>query len=694
VAGAKTPIATGVLTGSPTAQHPGFFTIPAGTFLTLQPPASPVVYTVHVTARNAGGPGAPSAPATITEEQSPPVNFGPFSPSPPLAAPEPGHPTAILIAYKPIAFSNWTAKWEGLVDLDFTNPGVTPTDGVFVRLSDLKQVLQQSDLNVFVPPLAHDAHFRVSVAMRQFLLTSDGYTSSWQGRAAKGLSLQVTTAKGGSPYFQPQSKLVLTGPTFTGIGDGSGSTSPPWIANVRTNLGTSDQSVAVGRDFIYTGDFNNFDVFEKNARAPVDLDHTALSRVSSPAKMARTNGGSNTLFKDFWYPKSVHDLNPNILPSDRPIPCDPLNPVYADGQGHGTLVNDVFKSACIDDVYDTRTTYDVEDGRFWIAANAGNALTTTQPCGDLAPADCAAGRAEATRTMLVAVSRSENPADGFYAYQVNTKYADWPMMAVHGHYAFFFYHSPNSMWVYDANQLTKGIAVQYGPPFPASAFNVSASSQGLVRFPKHHRVAAGVTFVLSANGPTLRANAFVGGGARPTLLNASTYTDPDGDIFDPHSINAYPDEGYDNYQAAVRGPYLYVACANGARVIVWRAPMVVTPDGGSVFIDNPAVKKWIITDTSGRGLHFDYSTIDVNANFDVVVSWRAWKPGTPNQVWFAVLYNTENAFRSPRPLSAPNKGGWDGRIDFVSSSVDPSDDETIWIMGADSVGSIVGSVRP
>jgi hypothetical protein len=388
----------------------------------------------------------------------------------------------------------------------------------------------------------------------------------------------------------------------------------------------------------------------------------------------------------------VHDVNPNILPAKRPIPCDPAHPVYANADGTGTKVNGVFKTACVGAVYDTRTTYDVEDGRFWIVTNSGNELTTTQDCPtQLSSSDCADGRAEATRLMLVAVSRSENPADGFFAYQVNTHYADWPLMAVHGRYAFFFYHDPDTMWVYDANQLAKGVAVQYTPPFPAGAFD-----NGVVRFPKHHPINGAeplspinttVTFVLSANGSTLRANAFMDTGARPTLLNAASYTDPDGDIFGA---------SYDNYQAAIRGPYLYVASADGTRVIVWRIPVALAPDGKSVVISEfgQPVKKWIIADTSGRGLHFDYSTIDVNANNDVVVSWRAWKTGTPNQVWFAVHYSSESAFRSPRPLSAPTKGGSDGRIDFVSSSVDPSDDETVWIMGADSVGSIVGSVRP
>jgi len=533
-------------------------------------------------------------------------------------------------------------------------------------------------------------------------VTGDEDIGDWQKRAAAGVSLQVTTAKSGSPYFQPQKSLVLTGSTTKCIGDGCGATSPPWIANVRPNLWIMDQSIAVGRDFIYTGDYNRFAVFQKQARAPVVLTNTALSDSSAASKLARLHGGAATLFKDFWYPGAVHDVNPNILPAKRPIPCDPAHPVYANADGTGTKVNGVFKTACVGAVYDTRTTYDVGDGRFWIVTNSGNELTTTQDCPtQLSSSDCADGRAEATRLMLVAVSRSENPADGFFAYQVNTHYADWPLMAVHGRYAFFFYHDPDTMWVYDANQLAKGVAVQYDP-FPAGAFD-----NGVVRFPKHHPINGAeplspinttVTFVLSAQGSTLRANAFMDTGARPTLLNAASYTDPDGDIFDaPYGeTDNYPNGGYDNYQAAIRGPYLYVASADGTRVIVWRIPVALAPDGKSVVISEfgQPVKKWIIADTSGRGLHFDYSTIDVNANNDVVVSWRAWKTGTPNQVWFAVHYNSESAFRSPRPLSAPTKGGSDGRIDFVSSSVDPSDDETVWIMGADSVGSIVGSVRP
>jgi hypothetical protein len=194
-AGASTPIATGVLTGAPTAQHPAIFLIPAGTFLKPQAPASAIVFNVHVAALQGSSAGAPSAPVVITEAQQAPVSFGslPNSP-PPVAYIEPGHPTATLVAYKPIPAEPVNGRQEGLVALEFSNPGSSPTDAVFVTISDLKQVMQQTDTQVLVPSLQAGQRFRVSVAMGPFVLTNDAVTHAWPTRYAHGTSLLVGTA--------------------------------------------------------------------------------------------------------------------------------------------------------------------------------------------------------------------------------------------------------------------------------------------------------------------------------------------------------------------------------------------------------------------------------------------------------------------------------------------------------------------
>jgi hypothetical protein len=79
----------------------------------------------------------------------------------------------------------------------------------------------------------------------------------------------------------------------------------------------------------------------------------------------------------------------------------------------------------------------------------------------------------------------------------------------------------------------------------------------------------------------------------------------------------------------------------------------------------------------------------------------------PDQFWVDVLYHGETQFRHSMVISQPatqqvcvvnaqnqtvcNPGG---RRDFISSSVDPTDDETVWISSVDGTGPIVTSVRP
>jgi hypothetical protein len=677
-ASSTTPIATGVLTGAPTATKPAVFVISAGTFLTVKPPASPQAYTVHVTAVQGAAKGAPSAPVTITEAADTPVNFGNLNGPPPAPYIEPGHPTATLIAYRPIVYEAASNKWEGLVDLDFTNPGTTATDAVTVTVSDLKQVLQQNDTEVLVPSLAPGAHFRVAVGMRQFLLTSDVNTSNWAGRYAHGVSLLVGTAKINSPYVQDQQPPVLTGFTGTCVGDGCGAASPPWIANFRPNLPNIDMNIAAGQDFLYTLDYNIFDVFDKKARSRVDLSSTALSSNSAASQLAWENGSTATLFKDFWFPGSAHNVNPSILPNQA-IPCNPNNPVIRSGNNLAQ-VNGFDASGCINDFYDSRLTYDVESKRFWIISHARNDFGTTTDCGTLSASVCNNAHAEATRLIMLAVSKSESPSAGFNTYIVENLYQDWPMMAEHGDYAFFFHHDPERVRVYDAELLASGVQKEFTPSFPASAFD-----NGVLRFPKHHNINANTTFALSSNGSTINVYALTGMHTRPTLLNKASYSDPNGDHFDTN---------YDNYQAAIRGQYIWIVTTDGSRVLVWRLPVGISANGKSVEIASSQVKRWTIQDTSGKGLNFDYGTIDVNANNDVVVSFRAWKTGTPDQVWYDVLYNSETNFRKAQALTTPATGGAGGRIDFVSAAVDPGDDETVWIIGRDATGAVVASVRP
>ncbi len=98
---------------------------------------------------------------------------------------------------------------------------------------------------------------------------------------------------------------------------------------------------------------------------------------------------------------------------------------------------------CIFQAYDTRAAYDPIGKRFVFAANARNYVweSTDGPrgtcsryideSGDSTPSSkyCDAAR----RHLLIAVSVSEDPADGFHIYAIKEpNYRDWPMLTVNG----------------------------------------------------------------------------------------------------------------------------------------------------------------------------------------------------------------------------------------------------------------------
>ena len=130
-------------------------------------------------------------------------------------------------------------------------------------------------------------------------------------------------------------------------------------------------------------------------------------------------------------------------------------------------------------------------------------------------------------------------------------------------------------------------------------------------------------------------------------------------------------------------------------MLVWKLPVAPTTDKTAITINTAGVRKWVIKDAAASPLTFDYPSLDVNKHDDVVVSFRASSKTAANQVRYAVFYHDESQFRQPKVLTVPIKTGTGGgRIDYVTSTIDPSDDETVWFIGRDQDGAVIGSVRP
>ena len=132
------------------------------------------------------------------------------------------------------------------------------------------------------------------------------------------------------------------------------------------------------------------------------------------------------------------NINCHLGLGPRPaIPCDSTNPPLPTDSWHP-------QDACVDEFYDARVFYRADDKRFVVVAHARNAIYSTADWMKKTQEDfddhrvTAAGiqtlynsGPEARRYIAIAVSRSEDPRDGFNEYITTTSnYADWPLAAV------------------------------------------------------------------------------------------------------------------------------------------------------------------------------------------------------------------------------------------------------------------------
>ena len=695
---------TGVVSGGPPVGALIAFDLPTDAFLATPAPNPGVAFTVTATAVDGAGSalGAASAPVTVYEGPAgPPIPIACLDCKPPPFV-EAGHPVAKFVAYKPLPFDGTQGDAEGLLVLEFSNPATVASNTVFVRVGDLHQVARQADPSAFVPPLAPGQTFRIALALWSQGALGDT-DQSWLKRYKTGVVLLVGTQKPGSPFTQFQQPPVRIGPTDQCAGEGCGASSPPHVALMRSNVPQIDMNVAAGFDYLYAGDYNDFDVFTKRARARVDLIGTALSRTAPASALAWEKGAAANLFSDFWAPGGARDLNPGFMAIAPASPCDPAHPVVLNPDGKtlayqpgflkvvtgakpsGALIFKIIgypSGGCLNDFYDTRMTFDPARNRFWIVTHARNQMARDAICPDGPSPKCALAHLEATRLTFAAVSKTERPADGFFTFEVNEDYADWPVMAVHADYALFSHNNSGGtrLRIYDADKMAAGIAQELGQAYTTDDF-----PSPFFRVAKHHGGSSGMTYIAATKGADLWVYALHSphpATGRPPLLTSNRYTDPAGDSVDIKEL-------------AYRDGALYIVGTGGKRVLVWKLPVAPSFDKTSIVIDTAGVRKWVIKDAGASPLTFDYPSLDVNKHDDIVVSFRASSKAAANQVRYAVFYHDESQFRKPKVLTVPiktGKGG--GRIDYVTSTIDPSDDETVWFIGRDQDGAVIGSVRP
>ena len=232
--------------------------------------------------------------------------------------------------------------------------------------------------------------------------------------------LAATLSHGEGDIHEQSSSIKFTG-TVAGLieaVEASGGESPVFSERFVSPLGAKDLMVAVGHEYLIASDDHNLAFINKKTHATI-LKLPARGFFSAFLSPVLPGGAFN------W-----DNVNQHLGFS---APC---NSTY-----YPATTGNKF---CIDEFYDVRVIFDPQSRRFFVISNSRNALWGTSPpnckycpaggnpfnCSDsliMAPQYCALTR----RSVAFAVSRTENPMQGFDQYMITENLErDWPWIAV------------------------------------------------------------------------------------------------------------------------------------------------------------------------------------------------------------------------------------------------------------------------
>lgn len=450
-----------------------------------------------------------------------------------------------------------------------------------------------------------------------------------------------------------------------------------------------DPQVAAGDRFLIVYTAHRYQILDKATGLPVAAE-----------------SDFSTLFRAFWAPTARADENINHrldFAATDPLRCDPAAPRAS--------------NACVQEFYDTRILWDPWRKRFWIESAARNHLWFCKP-GDACDQPKQT-RTQARRYIAVAVSRTDDPRQGFHRYILVNRYQDWPKMAIHDRYLILGHRAANTIWVFDADKLAAGNPDR-GPVRLAKLGERDFPGVRFIAPVTHHGPTNGLTYLLGSDGgESVRVFALVNGdpdrATRPTVI-ASPPIDLDTDlgtlegnaIYRGGALSFTWDQwapGHEHEYRQIRVVRLPVA-PNGRRPTALfasadpRRGYVSTIIGGREPDDAP-----------GDVMDYEKPALDVSDTGAAVIvysrkSFRAHVE-VPPEVRYSILYPGEQRARpgllvrrgSTSAVPDIDDNGKAG-IDLAFAQVDPSDDHTVWIAHAYADArvrwyrQIVAAVRP
>jgi hypothetical protein len=461
-----------------------------------------------------------------------------------------------------------------------------------------------------------------------------------------------------------------------------------------------DVQVAAGHDYMIVADAGHVKAYKKTGeQVPMLSVAQIFARFISPDDPANPR---------------ADDLNAHLFENERDpakicVPCLIEDPV-----DHRKNHEADPTTSCICELYDLRVGYDAAHGRFWIAAAARNhiwhATFGKSPDGkvnpDTARSECISKLA--TRFILMAFSKDDNPGDGFpYANLVANDYNDWPLAAVSGHFAIFTHlNTATAIEIYDADLFAKDGSKQKLADYTPADYETT--SMQLVR--QHGK---------------LDTVYFVGAKNRNELVLRGVSAAHPGKLL--HGPSVRLKHNVPLVDAVLRNNRMHLVGQEGTGIRYFSFPIVTEPDGHiqikdgarmvNVATEGPGVRTCLIQDPfAPRETIFDSPSVEASEDGDVIIAWRVSGSNhgavVPIGMRYCVWYHDEP---KPRQYAVLRAGDANSsaikapRIDFARGWIDETDGKSMWIAGVasapdvkDNTGKVirsplkvvVGSVTP
>jgi hypothetical protein len=267
------------------------------------------------------------------------------------------------------------------------------------------------------------------------------------------------------------------------------------------------------------------------------------------------NGDFDDLFAPLFVAKdatgAANAANINLEAPENPHDCD-INSI------------DGCPGSCVNEVYDARAYFERDgsgSGRWWIEAQGRNQMWV-DTTGGRCPANGIRPKAS-RRYLFVAVSRTENPNDGFHEYVLARDYADFPLMSVNNGRLLLAHWDSKKVFVFDSDKLAAGTNTD---PFLGQYGDADFTASGRITPVTQYSGDSGASFILGESGNDLHVYAFID----PTKSPAH----------DSVTLDQHPDW---YMQPVLRHGKFYLAFSNEAdaaterrAVDVFRVPVTVT----------------------------------------------------------------------------------------------------------------------